>query len=154
MKALRFPGTWLRARGEGEATAFPSSILAKGMTAVGRLNCRGKIFIHGTVEGDVHAPQIVVGSDGYVRGTLVAHEALIQGRIDGHILAFRVMVEGTAVIHGQIFHHELEMAAEAFLDGRAPWRPVNYFEHLSADLEGGNDEYVQAKRKDIGRFGT
>jgi cytoskeletal protein CcmA (bactofilin family) len=124
------------------------------MTAVGRLHCRGKIFINGTVQGDVHAPQIVVGSDGYIRGTLLAHEALIQGRVDGRIFAFRVVVEGTAAIQGQIFHHELEMAADAFLDGRTPWRPVNYFENLSSDVEGGNNEYVQTERKDIGRFGT
>lgn len=154
MRSLRFSGNWLGARDDSEPTTFPSSILAKGITAVGRLHCRGKIFINGTVEGDVHAPQIVVGSDAYIRGTLLAQEILIQGRVDGRILAFRVVVEGTAVIHGQVFHHELEMAADAFLDGRAPWRPVNYFEHLSGDLEGGNDEYVQAKREDIGRFGT
>ncbi|MQA66774.1 MAG: hypothetical protein GEU76_12895 [Alphaproteobacteria bacterium] len=154
MRSLRFPRSWLRARGNGETATFPSSILSKGMTAVGHLHCRGKIFINGTVQGDVHAPQIVVGSDGYIRGTLRAREALIQGRVDGHVIAFRVVVEGTAVVQGQIFHHELEMAADAFLDGRTPWRPVNYFENLSGDLEGGNDEYVQAGRKDNGRFGT
>jgi cytoskeletal protein CcmA (bactofilin family) len=154
MRLLRFPRSWLRARGDSETTTFPSSILAKGMTAVGRLHCRGKIFINGTVQGDVHAPQIVVGSDGYICGTLRAHEALIQGRVDGHVIAFRVVVEGTAEVHGRIFHHELEMAADALLDGRAPWRPPNYFENLSGDLEGGNNEYVQAQRKDIGRFGT
>lgn len=132
----------MQVRGDSEATTFPSSILAKDLTVTGRLHCRGRILVNGTVEGDVHAPQVVVGVDGYVRGTLLADEARIQGRVDGRIIAFRVVVEGTAAIQGQIFHHELEMAADAFLDGRAPWRPVNYFEDQSGELEGGNDEYV------------
>jgi cytoskeletal protein CcmA (bactofilin family) len=112
---------------------------------LGQLDSAGEIHIHGTLKGDVCASRIMLGADGFVEGNLIAQEAILGGRIEGRVFAFNVMVEGTAVIHGNVFHHELTVAAGAHLDGRTPWRPVNYFENISQDFQGDIDEHVHAQ---------
>ena len=112
---------------------------------LGRLDSAGDIHIHGTLKGDVCASRIVLGADGFVEGNLIAREAVLGGRIEGRVFAFNVMVESTAEIHGNVFHHELTVAAGAHLDGWAPWRPVNYFENISQDFQGDIDEHVHAR---------
>jgi cytoskeletal protein CcmA (bactofilin family) len=113
--------------------------------AFGRLESSGEIRIDGRLKGDVRASRVVLGPDGFVEGNVIAQEAVLEGRIKGRVFAFNVMVEGTAVIHGHVFHHELTVAAGARLDGRTPWRPVNYFDNLSRDFEGDIDEHVHAR---------
>lgn len=128
-----------------ESAARPCSVLGRELIVSGRLDSVDDIHIHGTLKGDICASRIVVGEDGFIEGNLIAREAVLGGRIDGRVFAFNVMVEGTAVIHGNVFHHELTVAAGAHLDGWAPWRPVNYFENISQDFQGDIDEHVHAR---------
>lgn len=128
-----------------ESTARPYSVLGQELMALGQLDSAGEIHIHGTLKGDVCASRIVLGADGVVEGNLIAREAVLGGRIEGRVFAFNVMVEGTAVIHGNVFHHELTVAAGAHLDGRTPWRPVNYFDDISQNFQGEIDEHVHAR---------
>lgn len=130
----------------------PCSVLGRGLMASGRLESDGEVHIHGTVKGDVHASKVVLCTDGFVEGNLIAREAVLEGRIKGRVFAFNVMVEGTAVIRGNVFHHELTVAAGAHLEGRTPWRPVNYFDDISHQFDdishhfhGDIDEYVHAR---------
>ncbi len=121
------------------------SVVGSELAVTGRIRAAGELHIHGTVRGEVHASRAVVGPDGFLDGKLVAREAVLQGRVRGQVFAFRVTVEDTAVIEGTLFHHEIAVAPGARLDGRTPWRPVNYFENLSDDFQGEPDEHVRAQ---------
>lgn len=122
------------------------SVLSHELRAVGRIESLGVVYIHGTVEGDVCAPKVVVCADGYLRGNVAAQEAILDGTIKGRVFAFSVMIGSTAQVHGHVFHHEMTMEPGAHFEGRAPWRPVNYFDDISRDFEGDSDEYVQSQR--------
>ena len=127
------------------ATAGLFSVLGQELMAFGRLDFAGEIHIHGTVKGDVCASKIVLGAGGFVEGNLIAGEAIIGGRVEGRVFASNVLVKETAVIHGNVFHHELTLETGAHLEGRTPWRPVNYFENISQDFQGDIDEHVHAR---------
>lgn len=122
----------------------PSAVVGSDLTVTGRLQAPGEIRIHGTVTGDVYAPRVVLCEDGFLDGKLVAEDAVIEGWLRGQVFAFRVVVESTSVIEGTVFHHELAVAPGSHLDGRTPWRPLNWFEDLSNDFEGEPDEHVRA----------
>lgn len=138
-------------RGEVAAApdSRPRSVVGSELAAHGRLEASGELHIHGTVIGEVHAAKVVLCRDGFVEGTIVADEAILEGWLRGRVAAFRVTVEGTAVIEGSVFHHELTMEPGARFDGRTPWRPVNWFEDISAErilkeTPGEPDEHVRA----------
>ena len=71
------------------------------------------------------------------------------------MFAYRVTVEYSAVIEGNLFHHELTMAAGIQMEGRTPWRPMNWFEDIPDELfmdetqtdetQGDTDEHVRTQ---------
>jgi cytoskeletal protein CcmA (bactofilin family) len=114
----------------GELKAFPASNLGKMMTVVGRLATAGEIHVHGNVLGRIDASRLVVGVDGYVEGDVVAEDVQIGGRIHGRVFAINVQLDCTANIKGRIFHNTATIARGASVEGRMPWRPLDYFVSL------------------------
>jgi cytoskeletal protein CcmA (bactofilin family) len=106
------------------------SHLGKALTVRGLIDTDGELHVHGYVLGRVNADRLVVGTSGYVEGDIVARDVQIEGRLNGRIFALNVAVEKTADITGRIFHHTVSVAFGARVDGRMPWRPLNYFETL------------------------
>jgi cytoskeletal protein CcmA (bactofilin family) len=118
-----------------DGIALPSSCLARALTVNGRLDCDGEVCIHGTVFGWIYADRLIIGSDGYVEGDVVARDVHIEGRLSGRIFAFNVTLESSADVIGRIFHHTVTVARGARIDGRMPWRPLNYFESFDQPPE-------------------
>jgi cytoskeletal protein CcmA (bactofilin family) len=100
------------------------------MTVVGRLATAGEIHVHGNVLGRIDASRLVVGVDGYVEGDVVAEDVQIGGRIHGRVFAINVQLDCTANIKGRIFHNTATIARGASVEGRRPWRPLDYFVSL------------------------
>jgi hypothetical protein len=92
------------------------------------------------------AARVVLCPGCHVEGDVIAREACIHGQIRGRVFAFSVEVGMTAIVEGRIFHHRLTMAAGAHVDGRMPWRPVNYFEKINLNKERGSHEHVYTRR--------
>jgi len=107
---------------------LPTSHLGRSMTVKGVLDTDGEVYVHGNVLGRINADKIVVGSGGYVEGDMVARDVRICGRLNGRVFAFNVTLDESANIIGRIFHHTATVAKGARIDGRMPWRPLNYFE--------------------------
>lgn len=113
----------------GEVSDVPSH-LGKALTIKGRLDTTGAIHIYGNVHGRITADRLVLGAVGYVEGDVVANDVRIGGRFAGRIFARNVTLDGSADVTGRIFHHTATVAKGARIDGRMPWRPLNYFERL------------------------
>lgn len=110
-------------------SADPSR-LGRALTVKGLVETGGELHIHGNVEGRINADRIVLGSGGTIEGDIVARDVCIQGRMIGRIFAPNVAVESSADVQGRIFHNTVSVAMGARVDGRMPWRPLNYFETL------------------------
>jgi cytoskeletal protein CcmA (bactofilin family) len=113
-----------------DSAVLPVSHLGAGLTVRGILEGAGEVHIDGTVVGRVSADCIVIGVAGNVEGDMRAKEVRIGGRMNGRVFAVNVAVGSSADVRGRVFHHTVSVASGARVDGRMPWRPVNYFETL------------------------
>jgi cytoskeletal protein CcmA (bactofilin family) len=104
--------------------------LGHGLTVTGNLETEGELRVHGKVLGQIRADRLVIEKDGVVEGDMVARDAHIGGRMDGRVFAVNVTIDASADVRGRIFHTTVSVASGARIDGRMPWRPVNYFETL------------------------
>src|SRR5580704_15264503 len=107
-----------------------TSHLGRALTVRGRLDGDGELHIHGKVHGRISADSIVLGATCNVIGDIVARQIRVCGRFTGRIFALDVMLDSSAHIEGKVFHHKVSVARGAHIDGRMPWRPLNYFDSL------------------------
>ena len=113
-----------------EPVELPVSCLGKAMTVKGVLATDGELQVQGSVVGRINADRFVLAVDGYVEGDVLAREAEIGGRLTGRIYALTVALGSQAEVTGRVFHHNVTVAKGAKIDGRMPWRPLNFFETL------------------------
>ena len=106
------------------------SRLGKGVKVRGILEIEGELVVSGQIFGRIAALKVTITPDGFVEGDIVAREVVIGGKLEGRVYAPTVLVEVTAQITGKLFHHTIEVVRGARVDGRTPWRPVNFFETL------------------------
>src|SRR3974390_129095 len=114
---------------------LPTSHLGRAITVKGVLDTDGELYIHGNVQGQINADRLVLGSGGYVEGDIGAGEVRIGGRLRGRVFAFTVALDSSADITGRIFHHIVTVEKGAKIDGRMPWRPLNFFESFQQPPE-------------------
>jgi len=114
---------------QDEAQA-PPSFLGPGVGIEGILEIEGELVVSGLVKGRIAALKLVIAAGGYVEGDVVAREVVIAGRLNGRVFAPTVTIEASAEVEGKIFHTNVAVERGARVNGRMPWRPVNYFETL------------------------
>jgi cytoskeletal protein CcmA (bactofilin family) len=102
--------------------------LGRALTVKGVVDSEGEIHVHGHVLGRINADCLVVNSGGSVEGDIIAREVRIGGRMNGRVFAFNVTLDSSADVTGRVFHHTVSVAKGARIDGRMPWRPLNFFE--------------------------
>jgi cytoskeletal protein CcmA (bactofilin family) len=112
------------------AAELSSSRLGPGVTVEGSIEVEGELIIAGPVKGRIAALRLIIDTEGSFEGDVVAREVIIAGRLTGRVFAPTVTVEASAIVEGRIFHHIITVSRGAQIDGRMPWRPVNYFETL------------------------
>jgi cytoskeletal protein CcmA (bactofilin family) len=125
---------------------LPTSRLGRALTVRGVLDTDGEILVNGKVLGRINADKLVIESGGYVEGDVVARDVHIHGRFNGRVFAFNVTLESSADICGRIFHHTATVARGARIDGRMPWRPLNYFETFDQPPGEMTHDHVQSQR--------
>jgi len=108
----------------------PPSFVGPGLGIQGALEIDGEIVISGMVRGRIAALRLVIASGGCVEGDVIAHEVVINGRLNGRIFAPTVSIEADAEVEGRVFHTNVTVARGARVSGRMPWRPISYFENL------------------------
>lgn len=114
---------------------LPTSLLGRALTITGSLETDGELHVQGRVFGHIIADRFVLGADGYVEGDVVARDAHILGRLKGRIFAYSVGLDSSAVVTGRVFHHIVTVEKGATIDGRMPWRPLNFFETFEHPAE-------------------
>lgn len=107
---------------------LPASHLGRALTIRGQLDTEGDVYVHGNVLGGINADRLILCADGYVEGDVIARDVHVEGRMNGRIFAFNVTLDSSADVIGRIFHHTVTVAKGARVDGRMPWRPLNFFE--------------------------
>lgn len=129
MSALPFR-TFVKRSQTREVRDLPSSFLGRALTVTGVLETDGELRVFGKVLGRIGADRLILETDGFVQGDVIARDVHVGGRLAGRIFALNVTLESSAEITGRVFHNTAAVARGARLDGRMPWRPLSYFEAL------------------------
>jgi cytoskeletal protein CcmA (bactofilin family) len=116
--------------------ADQTSSISAGMTVVGKISGEGTVKIHGKVEGEIHAVNVLVSDGASVVGDINAQELTIGGRFKGNIHATRVTLKSTAIVEGEIFHQSLAIEENA------------QFEGVSRRESGAGDNASRSLKKD------
>lgn len=103
--------------------------------ARGRLIAAGRVVLDSWFEGDVVCSRLEIGPDGYVRGTVIAHEVVSSGQVVGIVHASSVHLLPGAFVEGDIRHSLLKLDRGATLSGRALRHPALQFPPELLDLE-------------------
>jgi cytoskeletal protein CcmA (bactofilin family) len=93
------------------------SCIGSGMSITGNIVCDGPMQVHGRIEGELRATEILVGDSAQVEGNIVAQDLTIRGRIKGTIRAVRVKLQGNGTVEGDIFHRSLSIEEHALFEG-------------------------------------
>ena len=93
------------------------STISSGLTIVGKIAGEGIVKIFGRIEGELHAPTVMISDGAHVEGDIVADELTIGGRVKGTIHANRVKLNSTAAVEGDIFHQLLSIEENARFEG-------------------------------------
>jgi len=109
----------LEAAMRSDPVAKPETIssIGAGMAMTGTIVCDGPMQIHGRVEGDLRATEILIGDSAHVEGNIVAQELIIRGHVKGTIRAVRVKLQGNGTVDGDIFHRSLAIEEHAQFEG-------------------------------------
>jgi cytoskeletal protein CcmA (bactofilin family) len=94
------------------------SFIGHEVTITGNIGGSGNLHIDGRIEGDVTASSLILGTDGYVRGNIVADSAQVSGSVEGTVAARSLVIEATARIVGDLSYDAVSVASGAQVEGR------------------------------------
>jgi len=94
------------------------SVLAHDLVVEGGITSSGPVDVQGNVVGSLRAPDVGVAESGRVEGSIVAHDLFVLGAVSGMISARNVQLAPSAVVHADVIHERIVIAAGAELEGR------------------------------------
>lgn len=100
------------------ASRVGASIICSDMEIKGSVRTEGALQIDGTIEGDITAGDVTVGSTGLITGEIKAETLRVKGKIKGSIRARKVELETGASVEGDIFHAALIIQPDASFEGQ------------------------------------
>ena len=103
------------------------SFLGPDLTIVGDLESLSLIQVEGSIQGDVHARQIIIGSKAKVTGNVVADEVTVGGEVDGSVRGLTVTLLAGSRVDGEMHHKSLAIEHGAHFIGHSK-RPQNVAE--------------------------
>jgi cytoskeletal protein CcmA (bactofilin family) len=95
------------------------SVVSPDLRVTGNLDSPGEVQVDGEVQGDVHAGRIVVGSQGFIHGTLIADEIIVGGGVQGSIRGNQVTFQSGSHIEGDVAHRSLSIEQGAYFEGKS-----------------------------------
>ena len=87
-----------------KAKVMDRNIIAKNTIIIGDIKSDGDFRIDGTLEGTLTTKgRVIIGIDGFIKGTVEATNADIEGKISGQLLVSKTLtIKNTATISGEV----------------------------------------------------
>ncbi len=106
----------------------------------GRLVVAGPVVLDLWFEGDIVCSKLEVRPNGYLQGSVAAHEVVIFGQIVGPVHASTVTLKGGSFMEGDIHYTKLLMDHGAIFTGRSSRFPVIQMPAELLQLEAKQNE--------------
>ena len=118
------------------------AVIADGAHFKGQIKNARAIEINGTVEADLKADKVTIGSGGKFVGAINADLVVISGHYDGNMDAGSIWATATAQIAGKIQYKTLQMDRGAALNCRVVhnWKPEKTKTKKNTDADATVDD--------------
>jgi cytoskeletal protein CcmA (bactofilin family) len=93
------------------------SILSEGFRIDGDIACSGEIHIAGTLIGNIAAGKITLGESGSIKGSIEAETAIINGALQGRLVAIDVILGRSAQVRADIVYCSMRIEPGATFEG-------------------------------------
>ena len=116
-----------RAMGESSCAYFGEGVVFKGS-----ITAPEKIVVHGTIEGEVVARDLLVGPTGMITGKVTVDQADIQGKIFDRIEAkVCLSLRKSGRVEGSATYGEIEIEKGGVLSGEVSTSRINDGQHTT-----------------------
>ncbi len=102
----------------GRTGAGQRSVLASDLRIDGIVATEGALEVHGRIEGEVAADQLLLGEDGTITGKVRANQADLRGALTGEIATSRLTLRAPARLEADATCETLVIEAGATVEGR------------------------------------
>ena len=100
-----------------EGAHSKSSTISSELSITGNVTSTGGIHLDGQVQGEILCASLVLGENSELKGSAVAGEVLISGRLTGSVRARQVRLEAGSHVEGDLLYQSLVIEQGAFFDG-------------------------------------
>jgi len=104
--------------GETSETLSVSTVSAD-LTITGNLTSKGEIRFEGQIQGDIRCTSLILGENAQLKGSAIAKDVIIRGRLIGCIRALRVRLQSKCHVEGHVIHQDLTMEEGAYFEGKS-----------------------------------
>jgi cytoskeletal protein CcmA (bactofilin family) len=125
------------------ASRNPGTVIANGLSIVGRVTAEGLIEVNGQIEGELHCTSLVIARGAKVVGSVTAATVVVDGKVDGPIHGGDVVLKSRAHVVGDIHHQTLTVERGAHFDGRS----LRAGEALLDTKEGARRKQIVSSRE-------
>ena len=133
------------------------SFVGESMQIEGDLDYSGAVDVAGLIKGDVDVKEMIVFDTGSVKGNLHVKKIMINGHIEGQVIADEISLGSSSVIKGDItFKTSLKTEEGAEIDGYIKGKSKgnvrdeedNDIEEIMASPEFGKPTLVKDNKKE------
>ena len=126
------------------------AMLNRRLKIAGDVHFSGILHVECTIEGDLvsddEASTLILSDAGHIKGSVKASNVMVNGRIDGNVLAsHKVELYEKSRINGDLHYNLLEMAVGAGVNGKLVHHELSEHIKTSAEDTGLNTSVSQAK---------
>lgn len=93
------------------------SILSEGFRVDGDIACAGEIHVAGTLIGNIVAGKITIGESGSINGSVEAETAIINGALQGRLVAVNVILGRSAQVRADVVYCSMRIEPGAVFEG-------------------------------------
>ena len=102
-----------------EAAQAEPSLIGDDLTITGNIVSQGEVQVNGNVQGDIQCASLVVGEDAEIKGSVVADDVVVRGRLVGTIRGERLSLQNSCHVEADISHKSLVIEQGAFFEGKS-----------------------------------
>ena len=96
--------------------AGSGTVVSSNSTIEGSISSPSTISVSGKVKGELNALEIVVESEGSVKGSVFAEHLIIIGKFEGSVSANKITIASTGSVKGDLSYKRLAIDDGAILD--------------------------------------
>lgn len=101
----------------GIARRSAPSILSDGFRIDGDISCPGEVHIAGTLIGNLVAGKVTLGEGGSINGSVEAETAIINGELQGRLVAVNVILGRAAQVRADVVYCSMRIEPGAVFEG-------------------------------------